>query len=206
MTTPTPDPSGQIAPGIYHAEGDPPGTVRQWDGTQWVGEPVPAPPSSVPPPPIGATGAPGNFADTGIRIAAILIDGIIFVALLFAAAIPFVEDTDPDANSFEIEVTGINAYIGPLVMMALIIVMVATLGGTPGKLMLGLRVVTADGISPPGFGPATMRALTWLPTFIPVVGVVVWLAVVITSLVFISNDPERRSVFDRVAGTRVIRK
>ncbi|MEQ8842177.1 MAG: RDD family protein [Acidimicrobiales bacterium] len=202
MTSPTPDPSGNIAPGLYHAEGDPPGTVRQWDGTQWVGAPVPAPPGAGAPAPYSSD----KYGTVGIRIGAMLIDGIIFVALLFVAAIPFVEDTDPDANSFEFEVTGISAYVGPLIMMALVVVMVATLGGTPGKLILRLRVTTADGTTPPGFGPATMRALTWLPTFIPVVGIVIWFALGITSLVFINNDHERRSVFDRVAGTRVIRK
>lgn len=34
-------------PGHYHAEGDPPDTVRYWDGEQWVGDPIPAPPSVV---------------------------------------------------------------------------------------------------------------------------------------------------------------
>ena len=34
-------------PGHYPAEGDPPNTVRYWDGEQWVGDPIPAPPSAV---------------------------------------------------------------------------------------------------------------------------------------------------------------
>ena len=29
---------GQTPAGWYHAEGDPPGTTRYWDGSQWVGE------------------------------------------------------------------------------------------------------------------------------------------------------------------------
>lgn len=33
--------------GWYHADGDPPGTQRWWDGNQWVGGPV-----------AGTTGAP----------------------------------------------------------------------------------------------------------------------------------------------------
>ena len=32
-----------FAPGWYHAQGDPAGTVRAWDGNQWVGEPHPDP-------------------------------------------------------------------------------------------------------------------------------------------------------------------
>lgn len=30
----------QTQPGWYYADGDPPGTMRYWDGTQWVGEPT----------------------------------------------------------------------------------------------------------------------------------------------------------------------
>lgn len=34
--------------GHYHAEGDPPDTVRYWDGDQWVGDPLPAPAATRP--------------------------------------------------------------------------------------------------------------------------------------------------------------
>ncbi len=40
-------------PGHYYAEGDPPDTVRYWDGNQWVGDPQPAP-STEPPLPVAA--------------------------------------------------------------------------------------------------------------------------------------------------------
>lgn len=209
MTGPTPDSSGNITPGLYHAEGDPPGTVRQWDGTQWVGDPVPAPPGSAaapPPPPGAAPGATGNFATVGVRIGAILIDGLLFGIISVLITLPFLEDTNPDSNSFEFEATGIGTFIGPLVVLALTIFLVATQGGSPGKLILGLRVTLADGTTPIGYGPAAMRTVPWLPTLIPLLGVLVWLGVVIGSLITISNDPERRSLFDRVANTRVIRK
>lgn len=41
-------------PGWYHAQGDPPGTQRWWDGAQWVGGPAPVAP--VAPPVYGAPG------------------------------------------------------------------------------------------------------------------------------------------------------
>ena len=35
--------TGGIPAGWYHAQGDPAGTFRYWDGAQWIGEPqVPA--------------------------------------------------------------------------------------------------------------------------------------------------------------------
>ncbi len=42
--------------GHYHAEGDPPDTVRYWDGTQWVGDPMPTPSTAVPAPPAAVAG------------------------------------------------------------------------------------------------------------------------------------------------------
>ncbi len=39
----------EARPGWYHGKGDPEGTVRYWDGEQWVGDPVMAP--EAPPPP-----------------------------------------------------------------------------------------------------------------------------------------------------------
>jgi hypothetical protein len=54
-------------PGWYHAEGDPPGTQRYWDGAAWQGEPQPVPaptpappPAPSPPPPAGAPPPPGS--------------------------------------------------------------------------------------------------------------------------------------------------
>ena len=38
----------EMQAGHYHAEGDPPDTVRYWDGSQWVGDPIPAPPAGSP--------------------------------------------------------------------------------------------------------------------------------------------------------------
>ena len=41
---------GQTPPGWYHAEGDPPGTSRYWDGSQWIGDPVQTGPAPAPAP------------------------------------------------------------------------------------------------------------------------------------------------------------
>ena len=71
--------------GHYYAQGDPPGTVRYWDGTQWVGEPIPAPPTSAtpPPPPGSPTGTEsGAFASIGVRLGAAIVDGIIGVLIV----------------------------------------------------------------------------------------------------------------------------
>jgi uncharacterized RDD family membrane protein YckC len=206
MTTPTPDAAGNIAAGYYHAEGDPPETVRYWDGTQWTGNPMPPPP--------GVAGAQGpavdtRFAGTGVRIGAVLIDGLLMFIIGAIIAFPSITDAIDEANqsdgTFEYT-TGAESFIAPLIFLAIVITMTATLGGTPGKLMLGLRITTSDGTTtPPGFGPATLRTLPWLPTLIPLLGVLIWIGIAIAGIVMISNDSERRSPFDRAGGTRVIR-
>ena len=40
----------EAKPGWYHGKGDPEGTVRYWDGEQWIGEPVMAPQAPRPEP------------------------------------------------------------------------------------------------------------------------------------------------------------
>ena len=71
-------------------------------------------------------------------------------------------------------------------------------GQTPGKKLLGLRIVGADG-GPPGIGAALLRSIMWIvdafPYFIP------WLTGFITA----SKGPEHRRLGDRTAGTWVVR-
>lgn len=50
--------------GWYHAEGDPPGTTRYWDGELWRGDPQPAQASSVPPPPSSLSDNNPNLIET----------------------------------------------------------------------------------------------------------------------------------------------
>lgn len=66
-------------------------------------------------------------------------------------------------------------------------------GATPGKLLLGLRVVRRDG-RPPGVGRALVRTVLLVIDLFPVVAV-------LTAL----SEPDHRRLGDRVAGTYVIR-
>ncbi len=74
--------AGQPA-GWYHAAGDPPGTHRYWDGTQWQGDPQPvvaAPGGGV----AGGAIAGGVPAEHGPRFIAALIDGGVLIVLFIA--------------------------------------------------------------------------------------------------------------------------
>jgi uncharacterized protein YbjQ (UPF0145 family) len=62
MSQPTP-------PGWYPAAGDPPGTVRYWDGSQWTGEPIsqssePEPQSPLPAAPATSSNTSGMMIST----------------------------------------------------------------------------------------------------------------------------------------------
>jgi uncharacterized RDD family membrane protein YckC len=206
MTGPSPDSSGNIAPGLYHAEGDPPGTVRQWDGTQWVGGPVPAPP--------GAMGAPlqsqDYFGSVGIRIGASLLDVVISIVIAIVIAIPLVAADIIDGAGDATSNTSVNAgtVLASLVFIGLQVVLIRQFGGTPGKLIVGLRITEADGrTTPPSWRHATMRVIPFaIITQIPLLGVLASLTILVLCLVWVSNDAERRSPYDRIGDTRVVYK
>jgi uncharacterized RDD family membrane protein YckC len=92
------------------------------------------------------------------------------------------------------------------------VVMVARFGGQPGKLMLGLRIVTLDGQQPDN----KVAFMRWAPILallvvgaIPIIGGFATLArivLMIANLVMILTDDRRRDVFDHVAGTLVVTK
>jgi len=194
------NPGQNPAPGYYYAAGDPPGTVRQWDGTQWIGDPMPAPP--------GASGMVEHappFASLGIRVGAWFIDAVILIILSAIGLLAF-GDVDTTDSSFS-ATGGAEQILLGLVFTAIYIALIAVKGGTPGKLMLGLAITTEDGATtPPGAQKAIMRSLPYIVLNIPILGFIVLLVSLIASLIMISSDNERRSVFDRIGNTRVIAK
>lgn len=208
MTTPIPDDSGQIAPGYYHADGDPDGTVRHWDGGQWVGEPM------APPPGWGGDTAAnfdrGRYGTVGIRIGAALLDVVFFVVIslviggILAAAGAI--DTTGDAATR----TSVNAasIVFLIVAIAIQVGFIRMLGGTPGKLVLGLRITDADSVTtPPSMRNSAMRVIPIaVVTQIPLVGFLASIAILVMCIVWVNGDAERRSVYDRVGDTRVVYK
>lgn len=80
------------------------------------------------------------------------------------------------------------------------------LGGTPGKLALGLCVTLADGAtSPVGFRLALVRRTPDLVGIIPVVGQLLSIGVAAAAIVMVRRDTEqRRSPYDWISDTRVV--
>ncbi|MEM9710930.1 MAG: RDD family protein [Actinomycetota bacterium] len=175
--------------GYYHAEGDPVGTVRYWDGVRWVGEAEPLPDGLEPPEPVD----PSRFAALRPRIGASLID----IGLTIAAVVLFAVVAD----------VFVGLVVVPLAFYVLTIVMTARFGGTPGKLLLGLRVTLADGVtSPPGVGPAFVRTLPTMVAAVPGLGGLLAGVLNLMNVRFVAADDERRSVHDRFGQTRVVHR
>ncbi|MGP9724811.1 RDD family protein [Corynebacterium sp. AOP40-9SA-29] len=77
-------------------------------------------------------------------------------------------------------------------------------GATPGKRLLGMKVVTADGSNPDAV--SSLKRNSWYAAqIIPFVGFFVYLGLAIFIGVKISNDPEKRSWFDKFGDLSVIR-
>ena len=190
--------------GWYHAEGDGPGTVRYWDGTAWSTGPLAGPD--------GAHSADGadlpslgrTLAPPGGRIVARLIDAIICVAAFVVVWV----------GALLIEFVGDAGILVFLVILLLIfgfalfyeIAFVAMWGATPGKILLGYEVIGENGESPPGIGRAVRRWLPNLASAIPILGTFAFLGIAGLSILFLFSDDRRQTIYDRLAGTYVVRK
>jgi uncharacterized RDD family membrane protein YckC len=184
--------SGQTPPGWYHAQGDPAGSERYWNGQAWQGEPRPAQPNQL--------GTP-NLASGGQRVGAALIDVVIGIVLFFIFA-----DTSSGNGSFSANLGA--GGLAALFLWGIVssVVMVALLGGGPGKLALGLRIVRADDhVTPPGWPTALKRWAITLIQLIPLLGALAQFVLAVLSLVWIFSDDEKRSIYDRIGNTRVIK-
>jgi uncharacterized RDD family membrane protein YckC len=203
-------------PGWYPAEGDPPGTVRWWDGGKWVGGPQQQgaqQQAGYVAPGVGSLANGRELADPWLRIAAKVIDAIVatLITLPFgAAAIVSAFRNGADGTDFDVNI-GL-ALLGAIVGAAYYTLMNTYMSGTVGKLLLGLRIVKRDGTEPLGIPDGPKRSLVHIVAIlaaIPVVGLIVsavtWI-IGLVSLVFLFTDPEHRTVMDRVADTYVVKK
>jgi uncharacterized RDD family membrane protein YckC len=166
--------------------------------------------------------AEARIATPGIRIGAKVLD-VVFIVIMqvvlgLVAALVFLSSssTDPFATNSgllmgtNLALTLATAAIGLAIDFVYNVVLVAKFGGQPGKLLLGLRIVSTDGTAP-DMGVAFRR---WSPLLailvlsaIPVVGLlgsVARLGLAVANLVMIFADDRRRDVFDHVGGTYVV--
>lgn len=179
-------------PGWYHAGGDPPGTHRYWDGERWVGGAQPVPPVHG----VSIDGqGHGRFDVAGPwrRLWARFVDFALAAALAIAvaAAVGLSDSTLSPGAEVGLVLAGFGAYTTYEALM------IAARGATLGKAVLGLRVVDQRSGERPGFARAWARAsltATWMNT-----------VVMVLNAVWVFSDPHRRSAFDRLGRTYVVR-
>jgi uncharacterized RDD family membrane protein YckC len=160
-----------------------------------------------PPPPSDPFGSgvavPGGhaLASPWARIGARLIDGLILgiVSSVIVVGVGGTDGIDGGTNR------GLS-LVSLLLAVAYEVGFVGAAGATPGKMILGLRVVAQeDGTTPPGWDKAFLRYAPDLVILVPVIGGLASLAMVVLSLVWLGTDDYRRTVYDRVATTYVVK-
>ncbi len=210
----------QQPPGWYPAQGDPPGTVRWWDGGKWVGGPQQQgleQQAGYVAPGAGQLANGRELADPWMRIAAAIIDGIIvaIVGFIFGGAAILSSGFDGDGDSFDVTPSGsaiVLSLIGAIIIAGYHTAMNTYYSGGVGKQLLGLRIVGRDGQEPLGVPLGPKRSLNHIVDIvaaIPIIGILIALLqgiLNLVSLIFLFSDPEHRTVMDRFADTYVVKK
>ncbi|MGV0869185.1 RDD family protein [Corynebacterium kalidii] len=143
---------------------------------------------------------PNDRPGAGRRLAGTLIDGIIIAIISNAiASLAGVDLTDLGTGS-----------MFTMSLITIVVWLIARVGSevawgaSPGKRILGMKVVTADGSNPDAV--SSLKRNSWIVSqIIPFVGGLVQIALQIFIGVGIANDPEKRSWFDKLGNLTVVR-
>lgn len=142
------------------------------------------------------------YAGFGVRLAAAFLDGLILIPvglvfgllsnLLFGTHRNVFDPQDPASSTFPIANLLLNLLVGVLTWIYSGYCL-AKFGGTPGKRICKLRVVTGDG-QPVSFGRGLCR---YLAKFVSKV-------LLLLGYLFIVFDDQKRGLHDMICDTRVI--
>jgi uncharacterized RDD family membrane protein YckC len=146
-----------------------------------------------------------ELASPGSRLAAQILDGLLYVIVLLPAFIGGVSLLGKDKDDKSKEFYAGLVVGGVLLWLVLILiqgVFLCSKGQTLGKKMMGIRIVNSDDLGNPGFGRVFLLryCANTLLTMIPWIG---WIYSLIDLLFIFRGD--RRCVHDLMAMTRVIR-
>ena len=133
-----------------------------------------------------------NYVGLGLRFVALIVDGIIFGILGYLLA---AVTGGTSATGFQLE--GGPAFLYFLLILLYYVLMEAFMGGTVGKLALGMRVELEDG-SAITIWASIIRNLLRVVDFLPFA--------YILGMIMISTSPLKQRLGDRVAKTVVVKK
>jgi uncharacterized RDD family membrane protein YckC len=196
---PPPPPTGDRAydvPPIATARGD-----RAYEVPQGQYSP-PAPPPYSPPPFLAGSYAGVNMPKAGfwIRFVAYLIDGFVLAIVASAIGLPTgllgaaAGNGNDAASAFAIGGTCIGWLLIVGIGIAYYVVFWAMWGATPGKMVLGLKVISTDGSN-----------LTWGKAILRWIGYVVSQIIPFEiGFIWAAFDSQKQAIHDKIAGTYVV--
>ena len=119
----------------------------------------------------------------GVAVGIVMVPGMVILAKLRQQPGPFIAAT--------VAIYGLVSLLG----LFYILYFWAVKGGTPGKKILGLRIVREDGMEPMGWGTAFMRFLGYI-----VDGFTLYIG-----FIMIAFTDRKRGLHDMIAGTTVVK-
>jgi uncharacterized RDD family membrane protein YckC len=150
--------------------------------------PMAAPAASAP----AAAALPASAARPAgfwIRVAATLVDAIWMAAVVFALTLPFGGVTSQNGALVSSLVSMILGILVPVIGWA-------TFGATPGKALLGLRVI----------GGKRRRGLGIVLAFLRLCGMMVSAVLFGLGFLMVAFSRDKRALHDHLAGTAVVRR
>jgi len=157
-----------MQPGNYHAEGDPQGTVRYWDGTEWLGGPFVGQDSALGNPHEAISNAASGYATWGSRFAARFIDGLVSLVLVIAALVLGLL-LGVFNETLGLVVGGLLFLVAIVATIYLTVWLQGTTGQSPGKRVMGIETLKESGGYIGGgssFGRWLLDVLNQLPLYL----------------------------------------
>lgn len=199
------------AAGWYHAEGDPPGTQRYWDGSAWQGGPQPTQQAATGMPGLSGQAGGQNIASVVDRILARLVDIAIGIVISLIAAVAI---GGGQASAFSTDYSfraALAGLIGGLLYIAYELYFTSNGGQTLGKKALSTKIVNEDG-SDIDMAVAVRRFSPYIAStvagIIPILGALVGLVlllIALASFVMLFVDERKQTVWDKIATTIVVK-
>jgi uncharacterized RDD family membrane protein YckC len=136
-----------------------------------------------------------QYVGVGRRFSAVLVDLVILGVIDYGISLAF-GGIQTGTGSVSVSLTGFPALIIALLPVCYYIVLEAVIGGTLGKMLLGIRIVTVDG-SRIGWGASVIRNL---------LRIIDGLFFYLVGAILIWTSPLKQRLGDRVAHTVVVRR
>ena len=133
-----------------------------------------------------------QYAGLGSRAVAIILDVLVLFAILWIVAL-----ATGNTNDGGFQMDGAPVFVGFGLFALYFLGLEATSGATLGKMLVGIKVVKADGSSPIGLTASLLRNVLRI-----VDGQLFYLV----AFLFVRNSDMKQRLGDRVAGTIVIKR